>query len=326
MQDNGGEYVTISSPRLGWTNNEPPMEYRGRPVSRRLSDLEDGESRQGDVAAEDPPAGISRSGCRRGWRSRSGRHPSESGTPPVAPFKPGMGGQEQSEGGRGLVSAHQGSREPASDFLGRRPCPWRQASLYGRPNPLLAPDANRRLRAAKAPQVRPLTSLDPWPSLRWAMQLRPVASSADAMVQEAEATRVRPVVSVLLRALGDFSLHPQGRPCGRPPAALRPGNDTAATGEPTSPSAPSQQQRPGRGSKDGGNCGQPQPRLEATSDVSACRLTEASPSKAKPAQSGKGEVRARTDKPGVPAHPGRLEEPPIRHLTKWPRPSHGVSA
>jgi hypothetical protein len=32
----------------------------------------------------------------------------------------------------------------------------------------------------------------------------------------------RSVVSVLVRALGDFSLHPQGRPCGRPPAALRP--------------------------------------------------------------------------------------------------------
>jgi hypothetical protein len=29
----------------------------------------------------------------------------------------------------------------------------------------------------------------------------------------------RSVVSVLLRALGDFSLHPQGRPCGRPPPA-----------------------------------------------------------------------------------------------------------
>jgi hypothetical protein len=29
----------------------------------------------------------------------------------------------------------------------------------------------------------------------------------------------RSVVSVLLRALGDFSLHPQGRPCGRPLAA-----------------------------------------------------------------------------------------------------------
>jgi hypothetical protein len=29
----------------------------------------------------------------------------------------------------------------------------------------------------------------------------------------------RSVVSVLLRGLGDFSLHPQGRPCGRPPAA-----------------------------------------------------------------------------------------------------------
>jgi hypothetical protein len=36
----------------------------------------------------------------------------------------------------------------------------------------------------------------------------------------------RSVVSVLSRGLGDFSLHPQGRPCGRPPAALRPGDDT----------------------------------------------------------------------------------------------------
>jgi hypothetical protein len=35
----------------------------------------------------------------------------------------------------------------------------------------------------------------------------------------------RSVVSALLRELGDFSLHPQGRPCGRPsgrpPARLR---------------------------------------------------------------------------------------------------------
>ena len=29
----------------------------------------------------------------------------------------------------------------------------------------------------------------------------------------------RSVVSVLVRELGDLSLHPQGRPCGRPPAA-----------------------------------------------------------------------------------------------------------
>jgi hypothetical protein len=47
----------------------------------------------------------------------------------------------------------------------------------------------------------------------------------------------RSVVSVLLRELGDFSLHPQGRPCGRPPAALRPGNDTTVTGAPASPSS-----------------------------------------------------------------------------------------
>ena len=46
----------------------------------------------------------------------------------------------------------------------------------------------------------------------------------------------RSVVSMLLSELGDFSLHPQGRPCGRPPAALRPGSDTTVTGEPASPS------------------------------------------------------------------------------------------
>jgi hypothetical protein len=46
----------------------------------------------------------------------------------------------------------------------------------------------------------------------------------------------RSVVSVLLWALGDVSLHPQGRPCGRPPAALRPGNNTTVTGAPASPS------------------------------------------------------------------------------------------
>ena len=46
----------------------------------------------------------------------------------------------------------------------------------------------------------------------------------------------RSVVSVLLSELGDVSLHPQGRPCGRLPAALRPGSDTTVTGEPASPS------------------------------------------------------------------------------------------
>jgi Single-strand binding protein family len=49
----------------------------------------------------------------------------------------------------------------------------------------------------------------------------PVASSTDGTVRDVgEACRVfRSVVSVLLRALGDVSPHPQGRPCGWPPAA-----------------------------------------------------------------------------------------------------------
>jgi hypothetical protein len=53
MQDNGGEYVTISSPRLGWTDNQPPREP---PVSERLSNLQDGESRQGDAASLENPS------------------------------------------------------------------------------------------------------------------------------------------------------------------------------------------------------------------------------------------------------------------------------
>jgi hypothetical protein len=40
----------------------------------------------------------------------------------------------------------------------------------------------------------------------------------------------RSVVSVLVRELGDFSLHPQGRPCGRPPAAAVLGRQPTATG------------------------------------------------------------------------------------------------
>jgi hypothetical protein len=36
----------------------------------------------------------------------------------------------------------------------------------------------------------------------------------------------RSVVSVLLRELGDFSLHPQGRLCGRPPPAAVLGRQT----------------------------------------------------------------------------------------------------
>ena len=48
----------------------------------------------------------------------------------------------------------------------------------------------------------------------------PVAgSTSDTTGWERSMPASRSVVSTLLRALGDFSLHPQGRPCGRPPAA-----------------------------------------------------------------------------------------------------------
>jgi hypothetical protein len=48
----------------------------------------------------------------------------------------------------------------------------------------------------------------------------PVAgSTSDTTGWERSMPASRSVVSMLLRVLGDFSLHPQGRPCGRPPAA-----------------------------------------------------------------------------------------------------------
>ena len=40
-------------------------------------------------------------------------------------------------------------------------------------------------------------------------------------MEEQQQPASRSVVSMLLRELGDFSLHPQGRPCGRPPARQR---------------------------------------------------------------------------------------------------------
>jgi hypothetical protein len=51
----------------------------------------------------------------------------------------------------------------------------------------------------------------------------------------------RSVVSVLVSFVRSFSAN--SRPalraaCGRPPAALRPGNDTTVTGEPASPCGP----------------------------------------------------------------------------------------
>jgi hypothetical protein len=61
-------------------------------------------------------------------------------------------------------------------------------------------------------------------------------STSDTTEWERSMPASRSVVSMLLRELGDVSPRPQGRPCGRPPAALRPGNDTTVTGEPASPS------------------------------------------------------------------------------------------
>ena len=43
----------------------------------------------------------------------------------------------------------------------------------------------------------------------------------------------RPVVSVLVKFVPGLSTN--SRPCGRPEAALRPGNDTTVTGKPASP-------------------------------------------------------------------------------------------
>ena len=46
----------------------------------------------------------------------------------------------------------------------------------------------------------------------------------------------RTVNPLMVPARYNFLCLPQGRPCGRPPAALRPGNDTTLMGRPASPS------------------------------------------------------------------------------------------
>src|SRR4029450_11328405 len=66
----------------------------------------------------------------------------------------------------------------------------------------------------------------------------------------------------------------------------------------------------------GENCGQPQPQLEATSDVLARRRTQAA-HRATPAHSGRGGVRARTDKPGSRPTLANWKESPVRHQMKW---------
>jgi hypothetical protein len=55
-------------------------------------------------------------------------------------------------------------------------------------------------------------------------------STSDATCGTRSMPAFRSVMSLLLRALGDFSLRTQGRPCGRPAAALQPGNDTTGPG------------------------------------------------------------------------------------------------
>jgi hypothetical protein len=42
---------------------------------------------------------------------------------------------------------------------------------------------------------------------------------------------------LIVPARYNFLYSSQGRPCGRPPAALRPGNDTTAAGRPASPTS-----------------------------------------------------------------------------------------
>jgi hypothetical protein len=52
-----------------------------------------------------------------------------------------------------------------------------------------------------------------------------------------DAAAACPCRLVIVREPGDLSLRTQGRPCGRPSAALRPGSDTTVTGQPASPSS-----------------------------------------------------------------------------------------
>jgi hypothetical protein len=109
------------------------------------------------------------------------------------------------------------------------------------------PDARQPRPPRAAISDASLSSLDPGQLRRaTATTTRTTRSSnreparpGDATVRDVRRSMpaFRSLVSVLMRELGDFSPHPQGRPCGRPPAALRPGNDTTVTGEPAPPSS-----------------------------------------------------------------------------------------
>ena len=92
-----------------------------------------------------------------------------------------------------------------------------------------------RLRWRQPEQTVEVTVGELGPSPQWATaddqddaQPRLSANSTDATGRDVRRSMPasRSVVSVLLRALGDFSLHPQGRPCGRPPAAAVLGRQT----------------------------------------------------------------------------------------------------
>jgi hypothetical protein len=96
---------------------------------------------------------------------------------------------------------------------------------------LVVPSGRSRLRKS-AEGVASLSSSWPAPTCG---QRRGPGRCASASAEAIRSGREWTANPLMAPAQYNFLYSSQGRPCGRPPAALRPGDDTTATGEPTTP-------------------------------------------------------------------------------------------
>jgi hypothetical protein len=69
------------------------------------------------------------------------------------------------------------------------------------------------------------------------LQVDDLGFEPDTTVERRSFRKQRTVNPLIVPARYNFLYSSQGRPCGRPPAALRPGNDTTAAGRPASPTS-----------------------------------------------------------------------------------------
>src|SRR5215203_338037 len=113
----------------------------------------------------------------------------------------------------------------------RKASPWPGLTWKNRLNsfvgPTLTPGRGAPVAVDAIPaSYGPAPRFGPEPTLACCHGHSALTSDADGAGRGRSMLAFRSVVSVLLRALGDFSLHPQGRPCGRPPAAAVLGRQT----------------------------------------------------------------------------------------------------